>query len=550
MHVLKYAVVALISLMISLFLWEFFSSYIQRSRAATPAISLTLSPLELKLKPGETGDVAVSLKTDTSLHKISAMDLIFVSTGTLDITDISAPANAANGDHSIYNELLKQIGPRQAQISYISIKEDGLLPSEVSFVIRVKNSSTSGGSGLLQIDGASSKVTGNIAEHTYVWNKVDLSSCNNAVTPTGTQSLDHISLTMDPEVSSMSTGETKIVSVKLKTDAASHKISAFDLTFLATGGIAIQSVGKPVGNASSELYTALIQNIQGTSARISYVAVKPDAELPDTIEIPITIRNTGDAGILLLDRPPSQVAGNISYNTYVWDVTGTAVINWSSTPASPSPGAHTATVSMQPSSGELANASTKDVTVTLTTDSPDNKVSAFDFVFVTSGNLIITAVTLPDNAGIFMPLVSDVTSGRAHIVYTSLKDNTQLPSSIPLKVTVARKTDGTGSGALELDASSAKVTGTIPQNNYTISVQNNAQFFVNGIPPTSVPQSQSQSISNSPTSTPVQTSTIAASKSPTSIPQSTAKPIDPRIKWAVVLGNTALIAILIALSFL
>ena len=129
---------------------------------------------------------------------------------------------------------------------------------------------------------------------------------------------------------------------------SSNKVSAFDLTISATGVLEIAALGNPAafpGNATGIFTEVIVPTaLPATQVRFAYVIQLPTAQLPTTIEIPVSVNATSDgSGSLILDNSANQeVAGPIIDSTdsnyqVVMEVTGTSPSTTPAVSGSPDP---------------------------------------------------------------------------------------------------------------------------------------------------------------------------------------------------------------------
>ncbi|MEN9328523.1 MAG: hypothetical protein RI947_1331 [Candidatus Parcubacteria bacterium] len=358
-----------LALVTGLIFLRFIAQYSTKPKAVAPNVTLTMNPKSAVLASGEQKAITVSIQTDSTANKISALDLNFQAQGNIQIVSATAPVNAANNDATVFTELVKTVSNTSAKLSYISIRANDQLPSAVTFTLTIKNDGFAG-SGSLLMTTANSKVTGNITENTYTWGTVDQGqfTCTGGSNPTSTPGAGNptatpgnatstpgsgqplVDLSMTPNSGVFPAGATKNITIDLKTRSASNKISAFDIYFQSTGSIVIADASGPSNGANGDttLFSQLVRTVTANQAQLAYTSIRPDSQLPSHVSITFTLRNNGTSdapGTFTVVTGTSKVTGNIQGNNYAWGTVDAGTFNGAvvtSTPTS-TPGGATAT---------------------------------------------------------------------------------------------------------------------------------------------------------------------------------------------------------------
>lgn len=359
MKEVKTLFVAIIALITGLILLRFIAKNTINPKAVAPNVTLTMDKTNTQLSPGQQTDVTVTINTDTSTNKISALDLTFQTVGNVQLVAATAPVNAANNDGTVFTELVKQVSAASAKLSYISIKSNDQLPSSVTFKLTVKNDGSSTGTGTLSLSTTASKVTGTIAENTYTWGSVAQSqfTTGSGGGGGGGGGSDVVDVSMTPSSGYIQSGYQQNVLVQVKARTPTNKISALDLQFQATGSITIidATTFSDAATGDTTIFDPVQRAIGPTQTRLTYTSIKPDHQLPNAVNVSITIRNSSGStapGTFSLVIGGSRVVGNITSNTYGWGTVVSGAYNGATVTNQPTPTTGQSTPTNTPPSGQ------------------------------------------------------------------------------------------------------------------------------------------------------------------------------------------------------
>lgn len=364
----------LIASFVAILTLGFIVSYVQKnqesSRAAGPTATFTMTPATGSIGVNQEQAINVVVSTDLATNKISGADLIINATGPLEIVGVDMVSPPATGttatDPVRANSLIHSIAAARARVSYIMLEgdpnsaapaSDANLPAQISLTLRVKG--TAAGNGTITIDTVGSQVVGNVAGNVYTLAGVTsgtytVGSGSGTVTPTG----PYVNLLMNPASGTLPLGANSTTVTITTNDTVANKVSALELTFLATGSMQLTDVvpiSPPLPTAATSTDTVvsanLIHDIQPGKARVSYIiqtpagAPAPDANLPSTVTLKVLFTGTAGSGSLAVDTAVSQVVGNITQNVYQYGTVNSGAYTFS---ASVTPSA-SPTVSVTPS---------------------------------------------------------------------------------------------------------------------------------------------------------------------------------------------------------
>ncbi len=154
-----------LALIIVISVFVYISRYSQRGKATQPNIDISITPSSGNFSVGEEKTVDFLLQPAGTGYKISGIDLYFNTQGSAEISGVSSPVSFPGNDTSLFTEVIKDIKPQRAHISYIAIKSEDQLPTTVKVQVKFKGIRT--GSGSVSIDNTNTQIVGNIVGNTY-----------------------------------------------------------------------------------------------------------------------------------------------------------------------------------------------------------------------------------------------------------------------------------------------------------------------------------------------------------------------------------------------
>lgn len=115
-------------------------------------------------------------------------------------------------------------------------------------------------------------------------------------------------------------GKTHSTTITINTGSSINKISGIDVTFKTTGKTFITDITQPYAAGGAPLnVNRILYNITGSEARVSYVFLNPNVELPQSVKFAVKFKGTAPgSGTIKLDTGLSKVVGTISSNVYGW----------------------------------------------------------------------------------------------------------------------------------------------------------------------------------------------------------------------------------------
>ncbi len=122
-----------------------------------------------------------------------------------------------------------------------------------------------------------------------------------------------------PTGGSFGVNQEKSLEVLIQPEDSTKKISGIDVTFLAEGNAKISDVSAPASfpGGDTSLFTEVIKEISDQKAHISYVSLKPEAQLPGVVKVTVSFKGSQTGGgKIKVDPASTQIVGNISGNSY------------------------------------------------------------------------------------------------------------------------------------------------------------------------------------------------------------------------------------------
>lgn len=279
-----------------------------------------------------------------------------------------------------------------------------------------------------------------------------------------------VAFTYTPTSGTFNVNEVKELDVIVQTSDAAKKLSGIDLTFKSNGVVNFTDISAvtQVGSTDTSLFNEIIKTVQNNQIHISYVSLKPDAELPFAVKFKISFKGTADGqGQIMLDTTNSQIVGNVTGKVYTPADQVPLNFTFGSGLTGPAVSLHVLPPSFQVTVGQ------EQQMTFLITDTPAGKgISGFSATITYDPlKLEVTNLGAPydsttnGDAQKFTMLRKDhdPVAGTIRIAYVSTLASDQLPREPAFPFTVKGKQDGSGSIAI----STQEVTGNIVENVYT-----------------------------------------------------------------------------------
>lgn len=141
-----------------------------------------------------------------------------------------------------------------------------------------------------------------------------------------------VNFTFTPTGGNFGVGEEKSLDVVIQPEDGTKKISGVDITFVAEGSAVISQAGAPAsfpGNDTS-LFTEVVKDVTNQKAHLSYVSLKPEAQLPGAVKLQLSFKGTAvGGGKIRIDSAVTQIVGNIAGNSYDLGSAGEGSFNFS-----------------------------------------------------------------------------------------------------------------------------------------------------------------------------------------------------------------------------
>lgn len=337
-----------------------------------------------------------------------------------------------------------------------------------------------------------------------------------------------VTISMSATQSSIPANQEQIVTVTLNTGDQTKKISAFDLTFNATGNISITGSTPPtaVGGATLNV-NEFVKTVTATQAHLAYAFINPDADLASSVSFQVKVTGTAaGTGALALDLTRSQIVGNIVANTYdlptsLSPVSFTVGSGGATVAPTVPPGTPQINVRVSPPTGTQALNNAFTVSLIIDGQQTGQKISAFDIKLNANPAVLrINSVSEPtDEAGsgtkfTKMTNAFNATTGEILLNYIIIQDAANLPSSAKVDINLTGIANGTGN----LTVSAAQVVGNISQNAYATNLTS-GQYSIGDIVVTGT-VTPTTPVTGNPTPTAV----VTGSPTPTTIVTSNPTP--------------------------
>lgn len=193
------------------------------------------------------------------------------------------------------------------------------------------------------------------------------------LTPQAAQ--ENVGVTMSPKTGEVATGSSKDVTIIVATENATSKISGLDLSLTATGGT-ISKLSSCTAVGSSGEFSDLISDT-GEKGRKSCVSLKPDPELPSSVQFTATVSCSaiGTLG-LTLNSGSSQVVGNTAAVEYGFGAVDVASFTCGGGTGDKPKGPHAA-ISFEPTHCDTAVDGKCDYEMKLAASEEKDRISAY-----------------------------------------------------------------------------------------------------------------------------------------------------------------------------
>lgn len=287
-----------------------------------------------------------------------------------------------------------------------------------------------------------------------------------------------VTISMSAPQNTFPANQEQIITVTINTGDQTKKISAFDMTFNATGNLTITGSTPPTAIGGTTLnVNEFVRTITNTQAHLAYAFINPDADLSSAISFQVKVTGAASgSGSFSLDLVHSQVVGNIVANTF--DLPGSlsplSFTIGTGTGATPTPtvvpGTPQIQVRIAPPTGTQALNNPFTVSLIIDGQQTGQKISAFDIKLNANPNILkINSVSEAfDQTGStakYSKLTNsfNATTGEILLNYISINAEADLPTLAKVDINLIGIANGTGTLAI----STAQVTGNIVENAFT-----------------------------------------------------------------------------------